>query len=97
MAQKRKPDRKNQAPKLRFYSRSVVQDLCGVTEHELALWESEDLVGPARLLERGSRFEPLYDDAALRRIRLIRTLADDLEINIPGIGVILHLLEQMNR
>ncbi len=82
---------------MRFYTRSVVCGLCGVSESELALWESEDLVTPARLLEHGSRFEPLYDADSLRRIRLIRTLADELEVNIPGISVILHLLEQMQR
>ncbi len=78
-----------------LYSRSVLCGLCGVTEHELALWESEDLIAPARLLERGHQFEALYDAAALRRIRLIRTLADELEVNLPGISIILHLLEQM--
>jgi len=71
--------------------------LCGVTEHELAQWESEDLIVPSRLLERNREFEPLYDDAALRRVRLIRTLADELEVNLPGIGIILRLLEQMER
>jgi DNA-binding transcriptional MerR regulator len=68
-----------------------------VTETELAVWEAEQLLAPARLLERGNQFEPLYDDAALQRVRLIRTLADDLEVNLPGIDVILHLLDQMGR
>ncbi len=97
MAAQRKSLRKNSRPQLRFYSRSVVCGLCGVTDHELTLWEAEDLVAPARLLERGRRLEPLYDDAALRRIRLIRTLAEELEVNLPGIGVILHLLDQFGR
>src|SRR5215469_13054712 len=97
MVSRRKSARKTSTPRLRFYSRSVVCGLCGVSESELALWESEELVTPARLLERGHRFEPLYDDAALRRIRLIRTLADELEVNVPGISVILHLLEQLAR
>jgi DNA-binding transcriptional MerR regulator len=95
MAARTKASRKGPHGQLRFYSRVVVCGLCGVTESELALWESEDLVAPARLLERGKRFEPLYDAASLRRIRLIRTLADELDVNIPGIGVILHLLEQL--
>jgi DNA-binding transcriptional MerR regulator len=95
MALSKKSNRKSSRAQLRFYSRSVVCSLSGVTEHELALWESEELVAPARLLEHRSRFEPLYDDAALRRIRLIRSLAEELEVNLPGIGVILHLLEQL--
>ncbi len=43
------------------------------------------------------RIEALYDEDALRRVRVIRTLAEELEVNIPGIGVILHLLDQMGR
>jgi DNA-binding transcriptional MerR regulator len=78
-----------------LYSRSVVCGLCGVTEHELAQWEAEELIIPTRLLERAHRLEALYDAEALRRIRLIRTLADELEVNLPGIGIILHLLEQI--
>jgi DNA-binding transcriptional MerR regulator len=97
MALRKRTNKKSSNAQLRFYSRSVVCSLSGVTEHELALWESEDLISPARLLEHGSRFEPLYDEAALRRIRLIRSLAEDLEVNLPGIGVILHLLEQVKR
>ncbi len=97
MAVQRKSSRRASRPQLRFYSRSVVCGLCGVTEHELAMWESEELVSPARLLERGDAFEPLYDEAGMRRIRLIRRLSDDLEVNLPGIGVILHLLEQLGR
>ncbi len=93
----RSKSRKGPRQQLRFYTRSVACGLCGVTESELALWEAEDLVAPARLLEQGNRFEPLYDAESLRRIRLIRTLADELDVNIPGIGVILHLLEQMGR
>ena len=95
MVARRKLTSKSSRAELRFYSRSVLCGLCEVSEHELALWESEDLIAPARLLERGNRFEPLYDQAALRRVRLIRTLAEELEVNVPGISVILHLLEQI--
>ncbi len=97
MAARRKSTGKASNPQIRFYTRSVVCGLCDVTEHELALWESEELIAPARLLEHGHSFEPLYDEAALRRIRLIRTLADDLEVNVPGISVILNLLDQIAR
>ncbi len=97
MTARRKTNKRSSRPALRFYSRSAACGLCGVMEHELALWEAEDLIAPARLLERDDHFEPLYDEAALRRIRLIRTLAVELEVNLPGISVILHLLEQLER
>ncbi|MGO9059482.1 MAG: MerR family transcriptional regulator [Candidatus Binataceae bacterium] len=99
MVARKKSTRKAQRPRAGalFYSRSVVCGLYGVTEQELALWEGEELIVPARLLARDHEFEPLYDEAALRRIRLIRTLADELEVNLAGIGIILRLLEQMER
>lgn len=99
MASRKKPGRRSQRPRAGtlLYSRSVVCGLCGVTESELALWEAEELIEPVRLLETDHEFEPLYDAAALKRIRLIRTLADELEVNLPGIGIILHLLEQRGR
>jgi len=49
------------------------------------------------VIEVGGRREPLYNREALRRIRLIRTLAEELEVNLAGIGIILHLLEQLGR
>jgi len=52
---------------------------------------------PAAVEESRGRNEPLYDDAVLERIRLIRTLEEDLEVNLPGIGIILNLLERMPR
>ncbi|HZC47238.1 MAG TPA: chaperone modulator CbpM [Candidatus Acidoferrum sp.] len=78
-------------------SRSVFCSICGVSEHELASWEREDLVAPARIERVHGRVEALYDRDALRRVRVIRTLGEELEVNIPGIGVILHLLDQMER
>lgn len=76
-------------------SRSVVCRLGGITENQLMLWEYEEFVVPTAMLQVGRRSEPLYDEGVLRRIRTIRTLAEELGVNLPGIGVILHLLDQM--
>jgi chaperone modulatory protein CbpM len=78
-------------------SRSVLCTIGGISEHELSLWEREDLITPVRIERTGGHIEALYDRDALRRVRVIRTLAEDLEVNIPGIGVILNLLDQMAR
>jgi DNA-binding transcriptional MerR regulator len=43
------------------------------------------------------RSEPLYDPAVLERIRLIRILGEELEVNLPGIGIILNLLDRLPR
>lgn len=71
--------------------------MCQVSEHQLTIWEREDLISPVEPATRGAGPQPLYDETAFDRIRLIRTLAEDLEVNLPGIGVILHLLDQMAR
>lgn len=78
-----------------FVSRQAFCVLSGVSPRELAVWEHEDLIAPVRVVDLDGHREPLYDRAALRRARLIRTLAEDLEVNLPGIGIILNLLDQM--
>ncbi|MFZ0887782.1 MAG: chaperone modulator CbpM [Candidatus Binataceae bacterium] len=75
-------------------SRSVLCTVAGVSERELILWEQEELIAPAQIEETRGHRDPLYDAAALRRVRIIRTLAEEMEVNLPGIGVILHLLDQ---
>jgi DNA-binding transcriptional MerR regulator len=80
-----------------LYSRTVLCTVTGASERQLAVWEHEDLIAPARIDEIDGRSEPLYDRGALERIRLIRTLAEELEVNLPGIGVILHLLDRERR
>ncbi|MGH7924930.1 MAG: chaperone modulator CbpM [Candidatus Binatus sp.] len=76
-------------------SRSVFCAIGGISERELASWEREDLIAPARIEQVRGHSEALYDREALRRVRVIRTLAEELEVNLPGIEVILHLLDQM--
>jgi DNA-binding transcriptional MerR regulator len=70
--------------------------LAGISESQLRLWEHERLIAPASSRAELEQ-ESLYDAASLRRARLIRTLAEDLEVNLPGIDVILNLLDQIAR
>jgi DNA-binding transcriptional MerR regulator len=94
--QRRGPGRRRaSAPAL--VSRDAFCVLTGVSERELAMWEQEALVAPARVVMLDGRREPLYASETLRRARLIRTLAEDLEVNLPGIDIILNLLDQMHR
>jgi DNA-binding transcriptional MerR regulator len=76
-------------------SRTAFQVLAGVTDAELAIWEREKFIVPVDPADRVG--ERLYDSSALKRARLIRTLAEELDVNLPGIEVILHLLDQMER
>jgi DNA-binding transcriptional MerR regulator len=75
-------------------SRAALLVMSGASERELEVWEREELIAPVEQAPLDSGGEPLYDRETLRRIRVIRTLADELEVNLPGIGVILNLLDQ---
>jgi len=75
--------------------RSALCLMSGISERQLLLWEHEQLIEPVTTPYADGPGEPLYDAAALRRARLIRTLAEELEVNLAGIDVILHLLEQL--
>jgi hypothetical protein len=96
-AQPRGPGRRRVSGAPALVSRDAFCVLSGVSERELAMWEDEALLGPARVVVLDGRREPLYASATLRRARLIRTLADELEVNLPGIDIILNLLDQMHR
>lgn len=89
--------RRNPRGEVVLVSRSAFIAMTGISERQLATWEQEDLLAPIRIEQHDRRAEPLYDRSALNRARVIRTLAEELEVNIPGIGVILHLLDQMGR
>lgn len=78
-----------------FLSRRALCRLADITEGQLRIWEQEELIAPARIVELDGDREPLYSRKVLERIRLIRTLAEELEINLPGIEVILNLLDRL--
>ena len=61
-------------------SRSVFCSIGGISERELASWEREDLIAPVRVERVHGRLEALYDREALRRVRVIRTLAEELAL-----------------
>ena len=77
-------------------SRSAFCTMIGVTERQLSVWEQEELLVPAQLLDPAGKAQALYDRSALQRARLIRTLEQELEVNLPGIGIILQLLDRMS-
>jgi DNA-binding transcriptional MerR regulator len=78
-------------------SRRALCFLSGITERQLEVWEREDFIRPATVADIEKGAEPLYDREALRRARVIRTLQEELDVNLPGIDVILNLLEQFPR
>jgi len=84
------------ANKAAYLTRDALRAFAGITDDQLRVWEFEDLISHSAIIEiEGSR-EPVYTQSTLRRIRTIRSLGEDLGVNLPGIGVILHLLDQMS-
>lgn len=70
-------------------------ELCrasGASEEQLTLWIAEGAIEPQGTTPREWRFS----GAALRRVRTARRLAQDLEINAPGIALALDLLDEIN-
>jgi chaperone modulatory protein CbpM len=59
-------------------------------EATLEVWVAEGWLAPAR----GQEYE--YSETDLARAQLIRDLMEDLGVNAEGVGVILHLVDQMH-
>jgi DNA-binding transcriptional MerR regulator len=67
--------------------------LAGVTPVVLRQYMEAGLLEPVHFSESG---EPLFDDQSLFELRRIQRLRRDLGVNIPGVGVILELLRQID-
>jgi len=57
----------------------------------LSVWIEEEWLIPRRTAE-----EPAFTDMDLARANLIHDLQDKMGVNDEGLGVILHLLDQMH-
>lgn len=64
----------------------------GASEEELRLWVSEGVFEPTGEQPQEWRFS----GAALRRVRTAQRLARDLQINPPGIALVLELLDEID-
>ena len=71
--------------KLEFLARA---ELDGKT---LDVWIEEEWLIPSRTPD-----DLVFSEADLARARLIRELMDDLGVNAEGVGVALHLLDQVH-
>ena len=87
---------KRRASQPAYLTREALRALAGITDDQLRVWEFEELITHSTMVEIDGHHERVYSASTLRRIRTIRSLAEDLGVNLPGIGVILHLLDQMS-
>jgi len=65
--------------------------LASLDQHTLETWIEEEWLVPTR-----SGAEIAFSDADVARARLIVDLMNELGVNSEGVGVILHLLDQMH-
>ncbi len=73
------------------YVISVVARIVGVKTHTLRYYERMGLVHPYR--SKGNiRY---YSERDIVRIRYIKTLMDDLGINLAGVEVVMRMVERM--
>lgn len=73
------------------YVISIAARMVGVHTHTLRYYERVGLLEPARS-DTNLR---LYSDEDIDRLRRIRTLMDELGVNLAGVEVILKLLARM--
>jgi MerR family transcriptional regulator/heat shock protein HspR len=74
-----------------YYSRRQVMELLEIEEGFLVLLEREDIV----LHDAPPESEGDFSDRMLERVRVAQNLVRDLEVNLPGVAVIVRLREEM--
>ena len=73
------------------YVISVAASMLGVKTHNLRYYERIGIVQPSR--SRGNI--RLYSEEDVARLRRVKTLMEDMGINLAGVEVILRMIERM--
>jgi MerR family transcriptional regulator, heat shock protein HspR len=73
------------------YVISIAARMVGVGTHTLRYYERMGLIEP----ERSPGGLRLYSEREVERLRHIKTLIDDLGINLAGVEVVLKLMERL--
>ena len=73
------------------YVISVAAKIVGVQTHTLRYYEKVGIVGPSR--SRGNI--RLYSENDIAQLRRVKTLMDDLGVNLAGVEVIMRMMRRM--
>lgn len=76
---------------MRYYTRSEIVDLLEIDDLFLISLEREDILLP----DAPPESEGEYSERMLERVRVAQNLVRDLEVNLPGVAVIVRLREEM--
>ncbi len=74
-----------------FYSRRQVVELLEIEDEFLASLEQEEIVQ----IDAPASSEGDFSELMLERVRVADSLVRDLEVNLPGVAIILRLREEM--
>ena len=74
-----------------LYIISIAAKLADMHPQTLRKYDREGLVSPSRT--QGSR--RLYSEEDLERLQIVRRLAEDLGLNLNGVGLVLELVQHM--
>ena len=73
------------------YVISIAARMVGVRTHTLRYYEKVGIVGPSR--SRGNI--RLYSEKDITQLRRVKTLMDDLGVNLAGVEVIMRMMQRM--
>ncbi len=73
------------------YVISIAASMLGVKTHTLRYYERIGIIAPSR--SRGNI--RLYSERDIAHLRQIKTLMDDMGVNMAGVEVILHIAQRM--
>jgi len=73
------------------YVISVAARMVGVQTHTLRYYERVGIIEPSR--SRGNI--RLYSERDIARLRRVKTLMDDMGVNLAGVEVIIRMMQQM--
>jgi MerR family transcriptional regulator/heat shock protein HspR len=74
------------------YVISIAAKMLNVQTYTLRYYEKVGIIEPGR--SRGNL--RLYSDKDIARLQKIKTLIEDMGINLPGVEVVLRVMERMN-
>ena len=75
------------------YVISVAARMLDIQTHTLRYYERVGIIEPSR--SRGN--VRLYSDSDIALLRRVKALVDDMGINLPGVEVILRMIEQVGQ
>lgn len=75
-----------------YWTRSEVIEIFEIQQQLLAILEEEEIVCPRHQQDDG---EGLYSPEEMELLRITKILIDELDVNLPGVDIILRMRHQM--